>query len=130
MKKRIGTLALALALVFSLSMSASAAVRWDQIGDCNMWLTFSGSTAECYVSITCDSEIKLMAVTVYLQKQESNGSYSNVKIWSEEVRGNTFRLDDSVTGCASGKYRLMVSAAAYDGNGGKESITNETYASC
>lgn len=130
MKKRIASLTLALALVFSLSVSASAAPRWDQFGDCILKLSFSGSTANCYVSMTCGSTTKQMSVAVYLEKEKSDGSYSYEKIWREDVYGNEYRLDDSVTGCASGDYRLRVVAIAYDTKGSSETITNETFNNC
>ena len=120
MKKRIVSLTLALALIFSLSVTAFAAPRWDNIDDCNVALLFSGSTAKCNVIITGKSGTSMMRVTVYLQKVNANGGHTNVETWYEEVKGEKFRLNESVTGCASGEYRLYVNAMVYNSTGGSE----------
>ena len=130
MKKRIVSLTLALTLIFSLSVSASAAVRWDQTDAIYLGLVFSGTTAKCNASIIGKSGTSMMRVTVYLQKEKANGSYSNVETWYEEVHGSVFDLDQSVSNCESGNYRLYISARVYDSKGNSEGVTGETFAKC
>lgn len=50
MKKRIGAILLAAAILSSLAISAAAAQ--PRTNDCTPILSFSGTTATCYVSIT------------------------------------------------------------------------------
>ncbi|MCQ4864356.1 hypothetical protein [Pseudoflavonifractor phocaeensis] len=134
MKKRIVSLTLALALIFSLSVTASAsgpiAPRWDYTDAVHMVLMFSGSTALCNVTLTGKTDVSLMRVTVYLQKEKANGSYANVETWYEEVHGAEFELDQSVPNCESGNYRLYISARVYDSKGNSEGVTGETFAKC
>lgn len=129
MYKKMASLTLALALMCSLSVSAfAAAPRWGDAAICNANLDFSGSTAICFATVRGGSDTSKILVTVSLQKSTGNGQYATVRSWSETVYSQDYSLYEEVAGCASGSYRLVVSAVVYTPSS-NEAVGQTAYAS-
>lgn len=128
MKKRIASLTLALALIFSLSVSAFAATpRWGDTATCDAYLSFSGSTANCTVTVIGNTGTSKIYVTTALQIKNSAGLYTTVESWTETVYKENYSLYKTVKNCDPGSYRLIVSATVTNSSGSSspagESVT-------
>lgn len=99
MKKRIGAILLAAAILSSLAISAAAAQ--PRTNDCTPILSFSGTTATCYVSITALGK----PITATLELWQGS---TRVASWSDSA---TSRLIISETKSATKgvTYTLKVS---------------------
>lgn len=131
MQKKIVSLTLALLMVLSLSVSALAITpRWVTTDSCDVWLGFSGTTANCNVIIDGKSGTNKIVATVYLQKYV-NGSYTTVTTWGGTSYSDTYMLDDTANNCVKGtSYRLLVSATVYNVSGVSETVSNYSTATC
>ncbi len=125
MKQKITALTLALALIFSLSMSALAATpRWVNTDSCKVQLSFSGSTANCNVTITGKPGTSKITGTVTLKKSDG----TSVKSWIKTVNDEQFSAFETALNCAPGDYVLTVSATVYNKNGVGEMVSGEATA--
>lgn len=122
MKKKITALTLALTLIFSLSLSALAATpRWDNTADCNLSLSFSGSTAYCDVTVTGNPGTSKITATVALKKSDGTA----VRSWTETIYDEQFSVTKTAPNCAVGSYVLTVTATVYNKAGVGETVTGE-----
>lgn len=119
MQKKILSLTLAVALLFSLSISAlavSVTPRWNTTMDCDISFGFSGSTAQCNVSINGKTGTNKIVAKTTLERYNGSG-YSTVKTWEQTVYTSSYTLDGTSTNCVRGDYRLRVNATVYNANG-------------
>ena len=130
MKKKIMSAVLALVMLLSISASAvSIMPLWDNADSCVPTLKFSGDTAICTVDVKGAVGTSRITTTMTLQKQNANGSYSDVHIWGTDVTyGQSATRTEFSTDCASGNYRLVCKVTVYDADGVGETITVEATA--
>lgn len=125
MQKKILSLTLAIALLFSLSVSAlavSITPRWVTTDTCNISLSFSGSTANCSVSIDGKAGTNKIVAKTILERYNGS-SYSTVKTWEQTVYTSSYTLGGTSGNCVRGSYRLRVEATVYNANGKSDVIS-------
>lgn len=123
MQKKVTAFTLAVVLILSLTVSALAATpRWDTTSDVDIIFSFSGSTANCTVYIDGKAGTNKIVAEVKLQKYVS-GSYTTITTWGGTSYSNQYTLDDAVSNCAKGTYRLYITATVSNANGASDKIT-------
>ena len=130
MRKRAVAVSLALILV-ALSFPVQAQAEFIGImplytntSSISTYLTFNGSTASCATDVIGHTGTTKVAITLSLQRLESNGTYTTVKEWAEEsVNKDYFYLSKTYI-CEKGKsYRTYVTAKVTR-NGSTETVTS------
>ena len=124
MKRRLGSLFLLVVLMLSL-FGVSAFARLNVIDDYTVSLSFSGSSANCYVRIVAQDSDADISATVKLQKKNVFGSYGTVETWYPTGTG-TLTFSDSYTPVmVDTTYRLVVNISASSNNGSDSFIVEE-----
>lgn len=79
--------------------------RYTYINIATLSFTISGSTAKASASLSAKKNTSLQIVMT-LQKQNSNGTWSNVKTWSKSGSGNSLQLAGSKVINVLNTYRV------------------------
>ena len=115
MKKRISALVLVLALMASVTASA----RWDDTHSIDYSLTFSGTTANCFVRIVANDTSTDIDCTVKLMR-----SGTIIASWPLTGKGRATLTE--TMGCTSGQlYTLQIT-----GNVGRDPISKYVSNTC
>lgn len=109
---------LALAMCFSCLGGIMAGARYALIESVIGGLDYKGNTAYCAAGVSGNSKVTSITATVTLQKVESNGTYTTVKLWSGlSASGNEFDWSDTATIQSGATYRLKLVAVAHSSSG-------------
>lgn len=132
MKKRALSIFLVLAISITLVSSVFAAMpRWTNTQDCDVTLTFNGSTAGCTVDVTGKTGTSKIVGTVELQVKNSSGRYVRSAIWpTKTVNGTDFTFSEYAYNRTAGDYRLIVNATVYNSKGVGEDVYGEATRTC
>lgn len=127
LKKRIFSLALSLVMSIALcgtTLAAGITPRWNNIWKCVPELSFSGTTANCTVTIRGESGTTEIDPMITLQKENASGGFSADTSWEPSAAsGSSFTWSGTRRNCVSGTdYRLKV-VADVTRNGTTETIT-------
>lgn len=79
--------------------------RYTYIGSATLTFTISGVTAKGSASLTAKQNTSLQIVMT-LQKKNSNGTWSNVKTWSQSGTGDHLNLSGSKVINVLNTYRM------------------------
>ena len=108
---------LALAMCFSCLGGIVAGARYSLFESVILTLNKS-SVASCSAEITGNHNVTSITATATLQRVESNGTYTTVKLWSGlSAAGNEFYWSGSNAIEAGKTYRLKVVAVAHSASG-------------
>ena len=100
-----------------------AGARYALIEQVVLDLSFKGTTAYCSAEVVGNSDVTSITATITLQRVESNGTYTTVKLWSGlSAAGNYFSWSGTASVQAGYSYRLKLVAVAHS-NSGSETTT-------
>ena len=114
-----------LVLILVLSISVGAVARLTLFSRASSTLSFTGSTAKCRVTATCNSDVESITAEVTLYYEGSNGRLYESASWpTETVSANTYSFLEYAYNRTSGKtYVLEAVLTATDGEGNQETVT-------
>lgn len=102
---------------------------WTNTDLIDIDLSFSGLKANCYIDIIGKTGVTKITATAILQKKNSNGTFTNIKTWSNlSAVGSELIFSEYYYVTNGYTYRLTVNTNVYKGSG-YESITayDESY---
>lgn len=134
-RKRLLFFALAVIMVTSMGGTALATditPLWENVSSCNPVLTFSGTTANCKVTIRGESGTVEIDPKITLQKESSSGSFSAAASWDPAaVSSASFSWSGTKSSCVSGaNYRLKVEADVTCGDTTETIVVYSTVKTC
>jgi hypothetical protein len=108
----------------------NAKLQWTNTTSVDVNLAFDGSKGNCGACVIGRSDTTEITGTVILAQKNSNGTYSNVKKWTDlKATGNKLIFDKTYYVSKGYTYRLTITATVYR-NGSGETVTGsfEAYA--
>lgn len=123
MKKRIVSLFLLAVMVATLFVTPiCAALNWEVVQTCKVTLTFSGTTANCKVTVLATEADADITATIKLQKKGLLGIYTTKEKWEDVTATGTLYFYDTYSPVDSGEYRLTADIDVI-GNNGSDSFS-------
>lgn len=117
--KRGLSILLASLLLFTLAPLSAYAVRlpllrrWQNVADITMSLSFAQNKATCTLTIIGNPGTEEISATFYLQKENNNGTFSNLKTWTGlYTEGRILAFSDTYPVSLSETYRLKCEVVA------------------
>lgn len=127
MKKRVAAMSLALVMMFAITSSAFASVlRWNSTATCTSSLFFTGTTANCKISVVADTGASING-TITLYRVSSS---SETKVASWNVSGTSRLSTTKTTGVTAGQTYKMVIDINVSGSNGSDHITDSITETC
>ncbi|MHB8061681.1 MAG: hypothetical protein ACYDG2_03435 [Ruminiclostridium sp.] len=97
--------------------SSNVFIMWINTDLIDVALNFSGLNANCYVNIIGKNQTTKITASVNLQRKNLNGTYTNVKTWSNLSEVGTELIFNDYYYVTSGyTYRLIVNTNVYKGS--------------
>lgn len=123
MKKRTISLFLLVSIISMLLVTPiCAALNWNATDECNVDLTFSGTTARCTVEVIASDSDADITATIKLQKKGLLGIYTTKEKWEDVTATGTLNFYDTYSPIDSGEYRLTADIDVI-GNNGSDSFS-------
>lgn len=128
MKKRIVSLFLLALMVSMLLVTPICAVlNWNATDKCDVYLTFSGTTARCTVEVIASDTDADITATIKLQKKGLLGIYTTKEKWEDVTATGTLNFYDTYSPVDSGEYKLTADIEVV-GSSGSDSFTASSIA--
>lgn len=128
MKKRIISLFLLAVMVATLFViPICAALNWEVVQTCKVTLTFSGTTANCKVTVLATESDADITATIKLQKKGLLGIYTTKEKWEDVTATGTLNFYDTYSPVDSGEYKLTADIEVV-GSNGSDSISQTAVA--
>jgi len=90
------------------SAEAYGIMRWTNVQDISLNLSFKNGKAECSGSVSGNPGTTLIYATIYLDQKTATGGYTGVTSWTTSVSGSYLPFSYSYAVASGYTYRLSI----------------------